>query len=285
MASLIYVAKEGQVAELVRFLEREPVSGLFLLGLLSRGLESVPGQFYVAPGDRTPGRRGGSVAALAYLGDGGLLVPEGDDAAGLEQLAVGLFRSWRRVRVVVGPRSSADLLWGQWWRPGIDLRPRLWRDHLLFRMDAADLQPGPEEPGLFRAAPPDLDELVEASAAMRLEELGDDVLRTNPLGFHQRVAERIRSGVSWIVRDERGIAFKVDVGTYCRHGAQLEGVYTRPDRRGAGLATRSLRRLCRLLLKEVPRVTLHVWEENHPAVACYRRLGFVLQAPYRVVLR
>jgi predicted GNAT family acetyltransferase len=120
---------------------------------------------------------------------------------------------------------------------------------------------------------------------MRFEELGDDPLQSNPAGFRLRVLDRIQAGASWLVRDADGIAFKVDVGTHCSLGAQLEGVYTRPDRRGQGLASRSLRALCRSLLGSVPRVTLHVWERNAAAVACYRGIGFVDHAPYRVVLR
>ncbi|MBM4320315.1 MAG: DUF4081 domain-containing protein, partial [Deltaproteobacteria bacterium] len=208
--------KAGQKEELRRFLEQEPVSGLFLLGLLSSGLENVPGQFFIAAGSRQGEVAGPEIGATAYLGDGGLFVPEGSDRAALEQLAAGLQRHWRRVRVLVGPRQPTDLLWQGWFEPASEPPPRLWRDHQLYCLEPIDLGPGEEERVLYRAVPPDLDELAVASAAMRLEELGDDVLRTNPVGFRQRVMERIRSGSSWIVRDEQGIAFKADVGTICR---------------------------------------------------------------------
>jgi ribosomal protein S18 acetylase RimI-like enzyme len=268
------------------FLRQDPVSGLFLLGVLhATGIEGAPGRFYGAGLADGVERGCGRLGAVAYLADTGLLVPEARDLALVEELVPVLQSLWWGVRVVVGPREAVELLWQGCHRWGRDQPPRLWRGHLLHGLEEAELVDGPEERALRRALPGDLDELVVAAAAMRQEELGEDPLHSNPLPFRSRVAQRIDAGISWLVRDRLGIAFKVDVGTLCPEGAQLEGVYTRPDRRGEGLAARSLRRLCRLLLAEVPQVTLHVWEENAPALACYARVGMRVRAAYRIALR
>ena len=63
----------------------------------------------------------------------------------------------------------------------------------------------------------------------------------------------------------------------------MEAVYTPPRLRGHGYATRGLAGMCSLLLKKHPLITLHVNEENAPAVKLYERLGFARAAPFRLI--
>jgi len=57
--------------------------------------------------------------------------------------------------------------------------------------------------------------------------------------------------------------------------AALGNVVTRPDARGQGLATRVCAALCRSLLEATDTIGLNVEQGNAPALACYKRLGFV----------
>jgi GNAT superfamily N-acetyltransferase len=57
--------------------------------------------------------------------------------------------------------------------------------------------------------------------------------------------------------------------------AALGNIYTRPDRRGRGLATAVTSAVARDLLQMgIATVVLNVREDNHPAVRVYERLGF-----------
>ena len=279
MPTIWRIGADG-IHEVRRFLQRDPTSSLYLLGLLETyGLPMPVGQFLGSDG------LGTGLAAVVYLSRSGLLVPEGSDSFALDHLARALCRRRSSVRILVGPRQSADRIWSRLHRPWKDPVPWLLRDHILHHIHIGSLRPGLEEGSIHRASPSDLDDLTMTGAAMRQEELGEDILSTNPMAFRYRVRERISKGRSWILRDEQGIIFKADVGTDCRFGVQIEGVFTRPDRRGEGIATRAMRGLCRLLLQEAPRVTLHVWESNLLALRCYRRIGFTAHLPYRVVMR
>ncbi len=66
-------------------------------------------------------------------------------------------------------------------------------------------------------------------------------------------------------------------------GAQLEAVWTAPERRGKGLATRALTDLSARLLRRLPRVVLGVATVNTPAVRLYERVGFQSAGPLRLV--
>src|SRR4029078_3817484 len=56
--------------------------------------------------------------------------------------------------------------------------------------------------------------------------------------------------------------------------AQVSGVYTPPEHRGRGYATRGLAEQCMRLFERSRHVCLFVNDFNAPALALYRRLGF-----------
>lgn len=279
----IRALRDPDQGSLGAFLRADPVANIYLLGLLANLPPSrLAGTIW---GAHEQGRRGG-LGALVYLSTGGLAVPAGGSPAGIEALGDHLASGGAgAVRILVGTEDAVDPIWWCLGRSSLLRPPRLRRRHLLLELPAAALQPGPAEAGLHAADLADLQELVLCSAAMRQEELGDDVLATNADGFRRWLRQRVEARRCWVLRDSAGIAFKADVGSLSPHGVQIEGVYTRPDRRGEGLCTRALRGLCASLLRIYPRATLHVWEHNHPARRVYRRLGFRYDRPYRVILR
>ncbi|MBI9105670.1 MAG: GNAT family N-acetyltransferase [Spirochaetales bacterium] len=62
--------------------------------------------------------------------------------------------------------------------------------------------------------------------------------------------------------------------------AAIGNITTLPAHRGRGLAGIVTSRLCRMLLSEGLRVGLNVSTENKPAIACYERIGFRINAEY-----
>jgi predicted GNAT family acetyltransferase len=65
---------------------------------------------------------------------------------------------------------------------------------------------------------------------------------------------------------------------------QLQQVWVDPIVRRRGYASRGLRDLVRLLLREVPRVCLFVRAENAAAIALYESIGMERVLTYRSVL-
>jgi len=62
--------------------------------------------------------------------------------------------------------------------------------------------------------------------------------------------------------------------------AAVGNVVTHPDRRNRGYSTLVTARLCRSLLETVEHIGLNVKADNTSAMACYRRLGFEIVAPF-----
>jgi len=63
--------------------------------------------------------------------------------------------------------------------------------------------------------------------------------------------------------------------------AALGNITTATSHRKQGLATITTRELCLSLMQKVDHVGLNVAADNHAAIACYRKLGFEIVAPYR----
>ncbi len=263
--------------ELRSLLLRDPLQNLFLLGVLEEhGLHGSPSG---PPIGFLGIRRGPGLAGVVFVGgQGRLLVPFCPDPA--DARAAGAFLEGRyRIGNLVGERAAVDALWAGLASP----LPRVRRDHRLMVLTPDGCGPH-VAPALRRATDADLEAVVELGRQLHREELDVDPLTVDPVGFRRRCAERIAAGRVHLL-DHQGVpAFRAEVGTLCRHGAQLEGVVTAPTCRRLGLATRAIGQLGRTLLAGLPRVTLHVAEDNAPARALYRRVGFVPALPFRRIV-
>ena len=84
--------------------------------------------------------------------------------------------------------------------------------------------------------------------------------------------------------DDGVIRFKAEASAWTPSAVQLQQVWTDPEARGRGDASRALRDLIRLLLERVPTVCLFVRPENAPALALYDRIGMERTHTYRSLL-
>ena len=124
------------------------------------------------------------------------------------------------------------------------------------------------------AAADDEDEVLELSAAMYQEEMGENPLARDPAGYRRRI--RVLTGRGWTYVYDLGgrIAFKMDVGCASDLTAQIQGVYVPPELRGRGVASAAMAACCALAFDRHPTLSLYVNDFNRPAVALYERLGF-----------
>lgn len=253
---------------LSRLLDTEPVVNLFLRGFLDA--HAVDRAWWYAIGD--------PLRSVALVLPARLCVPFAtlpEDAA----LIGHHLRSQHRPTLLVGPRAASDALWSAW---ASTHQPRRRYDQRLYVLDSAP--PGEDPPGFRRAVQGDVRRLAVQAAAMEREDLGTDPRERDPASHDQVVAERVRTGRTWVIEDQGAIVFQVNVGTLHSDGAQIGGIWVPPARRGRGLSTAGVAATGRHLLQTVPRITLHVNEANTPAVRCYERVGFRRDAAYRLVV-
>lgn len=260
----------ADLPEVFAWLDRDPVVNVYLMALALRDALAAPRDEYWGV------RRESDLVALLHIGGhSGAVLPLGDDVPALRLLADQARQRLaflpRRFQVI-GPRVSVLTTTQQLAHAG--LTPRLERPQVYMALEAGALPPFTPLPELVPAEPRDYATLHASGARLRLEELGEDPRVSDPDGYRRRVDEECRDGHTWLWQDAEGLCFRASVSAITGDAAQLSGVFTPPERRGRGLARRGLSELCHRLLERCRATCLFVNEQNLPALALYRRLGF-----------
>jgi predicted GNAT family acetyltransferase len=147
-----------------------------------------------------------------------------------------------------------------------------------------EVAPGAGSTGLRAATLDDLELLLPACASAHELELGVNPLRQDADGFRWRTRSQIEEGRSWLWEEDGVMLFKAEASAWTPQAVQLQQVWTDPEARGRGYASRALADLIGLLLARVPRVCLFVRAENTPAIRLYERVGMRHVLDYRSVL-
>jgi uncharacterized protein len=258
------------------------------LGALNRLLDADPhGNVVLAArleqtGAIAPTQLGGAVLAIrdtrdrlaAAIFNGGSLLPLGGSAVDLKVLGDAVVRRRRVCSSIVGREDAVRALWdvlSAQWGPA-----RLIRAHQpLLATNSVPQVPTAGFPPVRAMTDADLDAYMIAAVAMFREELDLPPLRPPIVDeYRRRVAGLIRARRAFGVVDKQGdVVFKADIGSVSRRTCQLQGVWTRPDLRGRGLATAALAEVLACGLELAPSVSLYVNDFNEPALRLYERLG------------
>jgi ribosomal protein S18 acetylase RimI-like enzyme len=267
----------GDLVDAFAFLDHDPVLNVYMLALLLRD------SFGRAQDEYWAARRDGRLAGLLYLGvPSGAVLPVGEDPEALQRLGElareRVERLPRRFQVV-GTRTAVGPFLERFARSG--LTPRLDRMQIYMSLTAEALRPIERLPELRPAVPADLEIVYESGALLRAEELEEDPRNVDPAAYRRRAEEECRDGYTllWIAAD--GLRFRASVSALTADAAQVSGVYTPPAQRGRGYARRGMVELCRRLFERSRNVCLFVNDFNAPAIAVYRRIGFVDHAAWR----
>lgn len=144
---------------------------------------------------------------------------------------------------------------------------------------------GPAEPRLRNATIEDLPALVPLVHAYRIEDglsrPGDPITAW----IRDHTEERILGGDVCVVEERGRIVFTGAFNFHGRRGSGLGGIYTIPEARGRGLASRATAAMCRIAFAQAPAVTLHVNPLNDHAIRAYERAGFRRAGRYRLTFR
>ncbi|MBK7857792.1 MAG: DUF4081 domain-containing protein [Archangiaceae bacterium] len=259
-------------------LAREPAHNLYLLGILE--------DYGIAPRPQHPpfafhGRFVDAelTAALFVGGSGSLVVPSASPPAAIADIAKALSGKLTP-GAMLGDKAAVDVLL-QHLCPTV--KPRASRAQRLFAVSADDLGPF-TNPTLRLAVEADLDQLVPMAAAAIREATELDPLATDARAFADRVKMRVQTRRTYVLEDNKRLVFKIDLGSRCPHGAELEGLYTVPDARRLHHATLSLGQISRHLLSSLPRLTLRVDDSNAQLAGLARKVGYLAGRAQRTVV-
>ena len=182
--------------------------------------------------------------------------------------------------ILVAPCSAADRFLSHYrWR---GRRMHLNRLQDFYVVRAGDLTSN--RIPVRRAVAADLESVVEMSERMLLEDFGLGEGSLSRDGIRESMRRKIQDGQTWLVEQDGGPVFKVDVSAQYAGGSQIEGVFTRPEHRGRGIAQRGVASVCSELLETSEFVSLHVARGNAPARRCYEAAGFRPSGEFRLVL-
>jgi ribosomal protein S18 acetylase RimI-like enzyme len=213
---------------------------------------------------------GGRLTGVLHLGPNLVPAVARDDAlTALATVATGPAPT----RMLVGERGAVERLWdlvAATYPPPREIRER----QFVYRVTADELRVPAAGAAASVATRADEEEVLAASAAMHLEEMGEDPMTTDPAGYRRRVRALIDRGWTFVHREGGRLAFKMDIGCAATSTAQIQGVYTPTAFRRRGVGTAGMAACCLLALRQYPVLSLYVNDFNVPAVSLYERLGF-----------
>jgi uncharacterized protein len=253
---------EPSLEQILEYCAEDPVERVFLEDVGRRGL----GHFSALD-------QGGRLVALCHTGAN--VVPSGRGCGAFADVAVRA-----RARMLIGEDTAVSELWDAA-RSKLPAAREDRPGQPVYRVSAA---PDPGETGLRAATLADLDLLVPACALAHEGELGIDPLRRDADGFRWRTRAQIEEGRSWLWEEKGVILFKAEASAWTPQAVQLQQVWTDPEVRGRGYATRGMCDLIRLLLLQVPIVCLFVRADNVAAIRLYDTVGMEHVLDYRSVL-
>ncbi len=144
---------------------------------------------------------------------------------------------------------------------------------------------GPGVEGLRPASTADLDAVVPLVARYRVEDGLSSAADDHSAWIRAHALERIQAGHLFVVEERGRVVFTGAFNFAGRAGAGLGGIYTAPEARNRGLASRATADLCRIALEAGPVATLHVDPKNVAAIRAYEKAGLRRVGEYRLTFR
>jgi len=189
----------------------------------------------------------------------------------------GLARRESSPHLLMGEHSAVERF-GSYYFPNGE-SPRLICPILWLEQRQPLATPG-EASGLRLATREDVEQVVEAQAAMAVETSGVDPRQKDPSGFYERYLRRIEQGRVWVLIENGRLIFKADVIARTPEVSYIEGVYVTAEQRGKGIGGRCVTNLNRILLEQSKAIYLFVENKKTRTTSFYLNLGFTIAGQY-----
>jgi predicted GNAT family acetyltransferase len=263
----------GQEAEVLAFLATRPLHTVIMASMIrDNGLVNPlnRGAFHACRD------AAGQLLGVALIGHVTMVETSSDEAV---ELFAELAQQYQTAHVILGEQDKVSRFWDFYGRSGQS--PRLLCRELLLeqRWPVEVLEPV----NLRQATLDDLDLIAPVHAQLAFEECGINPMEKDPIGFRQRVAQRIKLGRIWVWIEQGKLIFKADIQSETPEQIYLEGVYTHPEERGKGYGSRCLSQLSRTLLASASSLCVLVNEQNPKAQLFYRKAGYAMRGYYDTI--
>lgn len=213
------------------------------------------------------------------------VVPVEASPKALGALATKVVKRRATASSIFGPADQVLDLWGRLQRHWGDPREVRANQLVLTTQMPPSLSGVASDPAVRPARVDEVDLVVPAAAAMFTEEIGYPPYRGNGTAYRQAVAGLVEQGHTLVRIEEGQVVFKADLGSVALGVAQVQGVWVHPSWRGQGLAAPAMAAVVEHTIAQVaPIVSLYVNDYNAPAIAAYRRAGFVQTGTFATVL-
>lgn len=177
--------------------------------------------------------------------------------------------------MIIGERGASDAVCSLWDTPcSIRYNQKLYLCHTLPQQETIPIR---------FAQKKDFEQVYTYSAKMVQEDLKYDPRKLHPQRFRNSVQSKIDRNKCIVAEHDGEICYIIDIGTQFRLGCQLGGTFVPPKFRGKGISTKATAAVCQLMLSSCDCVTLHVHEQNTPAIRCYERVGFQSSTHFRLI--
>ncbi len=241
-------------------LDADPVGNCFVASRVDAGLLSLgPGELWGYPAQRPAqpaARRGANLVAGQRR------------RRGAGRVRRRISAPWRRFVAIVGPRDVALGLWRRltrlWGRPYA--HPRIVRERQFLMVRSTESPVAPDL-RVTRALASDFDSYLAGAVAMYREELDEDPLVTNDVGYRRYVRSLIDTRRAFALREDDEVVFKADLGAVTATVAQVQGVWVAPRLRGRGLSVPAMAAVTNAIVEEGRIASLYVNDFNTPAVS------------------
>jgi ribosomal protein S18 acetylase RimI-like enzyme len=272
MGEVVRLNREHQDS-IYEFLATSAVENVMVMDrILEDGLPGKPYQEFVGY------REGGRWLGMMYFsGDISLYAP---DPRAVAPLATFALTRVPLVPRIISRKDTVDLFWDTFKR--VSLPVLFDRRQLVYSLLPADLA-ACREPALRPALPAEAQEVARLASAMSYEEIMLDPYKDYPSSYLKLVEQRIRLKRYYVLEEQGEIKFQVHLNSLTPYAGQVTGVYTPPQFRGHGYATRGMGEFCRQALQRAPRLCLFVNDYNLPAIRLYEKLGFHPEMEYRAI--
>lgn len=266
------LGREDQ-AEVLAFLGQRPIHTVIMAGLiLDNGMVSPlnRGNFF---GCRD---QAGELQGVALIGHITMIETSAEAAL---KLFAGLAQGFPRANVIIGESARVGRFWKFWALSGQPMR--LACRELLFEQSwPVDVN---EPVSLRKATLCDIGQIMPIHAQMAFEESAVNPLEKDPIGFRERVAQRIQLGRVWTCSEQGQLICKADVVSVTPAQVYLEGVYVSPSYRGQGYGARFVSQLSRTLLATAKSISVLVNEKNRAAQSFYQKIGYQFRGYYDTI--